>query len=67
MKYSKPSTEFYRCAGKHIYVSCISCGNQTKEADRICGKCDSLFPEYLPAEQYDNYFKLLGKKNNDNT
>ncbi len=62
MKYSRPSAD----SGKHgvsVHVSCISCGNKTIQTDGICLKCDTIFPEHLPKEQYDNYFKLLGKKN----
>lgn len=40
---------------------CIGCGNETYESDRICEKCDTDFPNHLPLEQYEQYFKVKGK------
>ncbi len=65
MKYSRPSADHKKRAGQYVYTSCISCGNKTTEVDNICGDCDLIYPEYLGEEQYDNYFKLLGKKNDN--
>ncbi len=63
MKYSRPSKDSKKLNGQYVYSSCVVCRRPTTEIDRICGFCDLEYPEYLGAEQYDSYFKLLGKKN----